>query len=1243
MKYSVYVSKKEGFDVEAGLLNKSFSDFIKDYKAESIQLINHYLVETDEEIDIKNLAKNIFAEPNVDIYSVNHWDFSNYSALIPIRYLPGQYDQRADSAAQCLEIMAGVKNCRVRTAKIYCFKGEIQDFVLEKIKSELINKVESKLCSIEELNDFEETDIKVEPLKHLDFLMNTEKKGYVEFIRENGLAMSEEDLAHVIKYFKSENRIPNLLEIKVLDTYWSDHCRHTTFNTKIDDVKIKPENKLLNDLMRDYYQKKNNLGRENKPITLMDIATINAKTYMAENPNHNIDISEEINACSINIKCKMKDGSKKPVLLMFKNETHNHPTEIEPFGGAATCLGGAIRDPLSGRAYVYGAIRVTGAGDPTVTREETLEGKLPQYKICRESARGYSSYGNQIGISTGIVREFYHQGFLAKRFELGAVIASAPKENVKRKQPKKGDIVVLVGGKTGRDGVGGATGSSKSHDEKSLVKSGSEVQKGNAPEERKLLRLFMNPEAAKMIKRCNDFGAGGVAVAVGEISPSIDIDLDAVPKKYSGLNAMETAISESQERMAVVIEAKNWEAFDKIAHEENLEATIIANITDTGRLRMFFNNETVLDFSREFLDSGGVERNQSIDLTDDNFDFKEYFSEYKNKEINSDFLINSLKNIKNASQKGLIEMFDSSIGTGSVFSPLGGKYRMSPSDVMVNKIPVGTELAETMSAMTFGYEPYLAEKSPLHGGYYSVVMSIAKLVASGFSNKKIKLSLQEYFEKLGNNPKKWAKPFLALLGAMKAQFEFNVAAIGGKDSMSGTFNDINVPPSLVSFAVSYGNKKPIPNTALCEKSRLYLILPKYREDGTLDNEYLLNSYKVFLKNRKKILSAKAIDHKGLLINIYEMLAGNRPYAKINEKNISGINSKAYGGIIFQSKDSDFFNDFEIKIVGEIPEKGESKNINIENESIDYDKLELSYTGTLDKVYPIKKSTESEISNLSYGTKVNFISVNKFIKPRVFIPSFPGTNCEYDTAGAFKKAGAETRIVVFRNQRENDISDSIKQFKYEIENAQILALPGGFSAGDEPEGSAKFIASIFKNPELSESINKLIKDRDGLIIGICNGFQALIKLGIFEHGEISEISENSPTLTYNSIGRHVAGIVKVRISSVKSPWLKHLETGDVYNVAISHGEGRFVANPEMMKRLIDNGQISMQYADDDGNASMNPRFNPNGSMYAVEGLISSDGRVLGKMGHTERYEEGLYSNISGKFDENLFKSGVDYFK
>lgn len=1230
MKYQVFVTKKADFDVEAKAVK------------EGVKLVNHYLIESPEEIDIEYFAKKVLAEATVDESFVGGFDFSPYKFVLPIRYLPAQYDQRADFAAQVLETMTELSKIRVRSAKIYCFDDSFSGEELEEIKSELINPIENMEVKPEALGDFESVINSPKELNPIRELMET-GADLQAFIGENGLAMSIEDLSFIIDYFKSEDRAPNMLEIKALDTYWSDHCRHSTFHTRISEIVYDKGDKLIADSLDEYYQARKDLNREEKPVCLMDLATINAKYHIMKNHDHNIDLSEEINACSINVNCKMPDGENREALLMFKNETHNHPTEIEPYGGAATCLGGAIRDPLSGRSYVYGAMRVTGAADPTVPKKDTLKGKLPQYKICKDAAKGYSSYGNQIGLATGLVKEFYHEGFLAKRFELGAVIAACPKENVIRETPKEGDLVLLLGGRTGRDGIGGATGSSKSHTDESLLSSGGEVQKGNPPTERKLQRLFMNPVAAKMIRRCNDFGAGGVAVAVGEIADSIDIDLDAVPTKYDGLSPLETAISESQERMAVVIEAKNLDAFRAICNQENLESTVIAKVTNTGRLRMFSKGKIVLDFAREFLDSGGVIGEQKIDLKQGRDGLADYFKPYAS-ELHND-LSKELGNLQNASQKGLIEMFDSSIGTTGVFYPLGGEKRLSPSDVMVNRIPLEGRVSETMSAMSFGYDPDLAVISPFHAGYYAVLLSIGKLVAAGFSHHRAKLSLQEYFEKLGRDEKRWGKPFLALLGAMKAQFLFDAPAIGGKDSMSGSFHDIDVPPSIVSFAVSFGDEKPIKNVMENKASSLFILLPKLDDRGLVDMEDLKQKYDGLLKQRDRILSARAVDNKGILVDLFEMAVGNCCEVKLDANALETLSRKAYGAILIQSDHAEWGQSLGAIKLGELAQStGQgAAHFRVGSASYPYDELIPAYTGKLEGVYPIVTEHEGEIEALSYDSEERFTSLVKHARPKVFIPVFPGTNCEFDTARAFERAGAEANIVVFKNRSTADIQESILAYEKAIKEAQILAIPGGFSAGDEPEGSAKFITAVFRNPRLKDAINELIKHKDGLAIGICNGFQALIKLGLFDKGEVSEIDENSPTLTYNKLGRHISNIVKVRVASNKSPWLSHVKPGDLFNVAISHGEGRFACNDAMMRELIANQQVFTQYADASGRVSMDPYVNPNGSKFGVEGLISKDGRVLGKMGHTERYLDGLYLNVDGNFDTGLFQSGVNYFK
>ncbi len=1234
MLYSVFVHKRDGFDADSISKLESIKSILDIKEDLSLKLVNHYLIKSDSEIDIDLVSNNVLSEQNVDIVIQENMNFDDYDFVLPVRALLGQFDLRAKSGADCISILTEQSNIDLRTAVLYCFKGNLSNETKKKIEKIIVNPIENEKISTNDLTVFLENDAEVKPVKELDELANLKDKDYDDYINKMSLAMNADDLKMVADYFKKEGRVPTEVELRVLDTYWSDHCRHTTFNTKIKSISLESENnKSLIETYNKYLQYREDLNIENRDISLMQLATIYTKVLRNAGKMDDLDVSEEINACSINIPVTMNDDSKQDMLLMFKNETHNHPTEIEPYGGAATCLGGAIRDPLSGRAYVYGAMRVTGAENPKAHISNTLEGKLPQYKICRDAAKGYSSYGNQMGIATGLVREFYHEGFLAKRMEVGAVIASAKKENVIREVPEKGDVVILVGGRTGRDGVGGATGSSKSHDEKSIVTSSSEVQKGNPPTERKIIRLFMNEKASKMIKRCNDFGAGGVAVAVGEIADSLEINLDKVTKKYDGLNAVELAISESQERMAVVVAKENADEFIREAERENLEANIIATVTDTGRLIMKFDGKTVFDISRDFIDSAGAPREMSIaveeseNLTDFFFGVDEMYLQN---------LSSELSDIRNSSQKGLIEMFDCSIGARTVTAALGGKNQITESDAMIHYIPVGDQNSKTMSLMTFFYDPYLAERSPYYGAYYAVLGSIARVVASGFDYKKTRLTFQEYFEKLGSDPVKWGKPFSALLGALHVEDAFEISAIGGKDSMSGTFEDINVPPTLISFAVSTSNDMPIPNVLEDVDSSIYMLNLQRNEEGGLDLDSVKSAYDTILQNKDKILCMKAVDHKGFVINAMEMGFGNSVGISFNA-NINNEVLKNYGSILIQSRD----NLEDILPVIKIGQTNTTGGFDFEGINYHIDHLLDIYKNGLDSVYEISRGSEEEIETLSHNVK-DVMKSKYCMNPLVFIPVFPGTNCEHDTKRAFEKAGARVRTEVFKNLTIEDIKESIDRFESAIHECNIIAIPGGFSAGDEPEGSAKFIATVFRNEKIKKAIDRHLNEDDGLIIGICNGFQALIKLGLFEHDSISDLDTDSPTLTYNKIARHVSKSVNTRIASVNSPWLYGLNVGDIHTVYVSNGEGRVMINKDVYRDFVKNGQIFSQYVDANGKATMDGEDNPSSSMYAIEGLISKNGRVLGKMGHSERVDSGLYINNKANYNNGIFENGVKYF-
>lgn len=1151
----------------------------------------------------------------------------------------------------------------VKSSKIIILKGNLNQEEISKIKSYYINPVDSRevslLSKVLEENLEEPNEVQV-----LNGFLNLNEEGLKNFHRDKSLAMSLEDLKLIRDYFKSEDRNPTITEIKVIDTYWSDHCRHTTFETIIKDVYIE-EGKYSEPIKKVYEDYKNSRAYvygenlNNKEAKLMDLATIAMKELRKRGKLDDLDVSEEINACSINIEIETDKGTEE-YLLMFKNETHNHPTEIEPFGGAATCLGGAIRDPLSGRSYVYQAMRVTGSADPTVGICETLKGKLPQRKITLGAAHGYSSYGNQIGLATGQVSEIYHPNYAAKRMEVGAVIAATPKENVIRLEPSKGDIVILLGGRTGRDGIGGATGSSKEHTEESINQCGAEVQKGNAPTERKIQRLFRNKEVSQMIKRCNDFGAGGVSVAIGELCRGIDIDLNKVPKKYEGLDGTELAISESQERMAVVISSENAERFIKLSEDENLEATIVAEVTDTDRLRMNWKDKTIVDIKRSFLDTNGAKQEISLKIKSPSA----YPYEVKNCDVKEEWL-KSLRNLNVCSQKGLIERFDSTIGGGTVLMPLGGKYQLTPAEGMAAKIPVLGGESKDASLMTYGFNPYLGVWSPFHMAFYSVIESVTKIAAMGGDYKKVRLTFQEYFEKLLRDEEKWGKPFAALLGAYKAQMDLGLPAIGGKDSMSGSFGELNVPPTLVSFAVGLEKASRIISPEFKNiGSTLVLMKGEKLEDGTLEIEGFKNNLEKLYKliGEEKVISAYSLKFGGVSEGITKMSLGNRIGATLNNISKEELFGFNYGSLILEVKEGvnlyDEFKGTNYKVIGSTIKDGVIKCEEYDFE-VSLKELEKAYEEKLEGVFKYKTEDKEEcVSDLINNDKdgANILDngqvhieeklkskITRVEKPKVVIPVFPGTNCEYDCRRAFEKEGAEVSEVIIRNLNKEALIDSINMLKREIDKSQIIMLPGGFSAGDEPDGSAKFIATIFRNPKIKDSVMKLLNERDGLILGICNGFQALIKLGLLPYGKIIDIEEDMATLTYNNINRHMSSIVRTKITSKKSPWFNEVSLGEVHNIPISHGEGRFVAPEALIKELVENDQIATQYVDLEGNVAMNMPYNPNGSSLAIEGITSRDGRILGKMGHSERIGENLYKNIPGEFDQKLFKSGVDYFR
>ncbi|MBU5289587.1 phosphoribosylformylglycinamidine synthase [Paraclostridium bifermentans] len=1260
----ILVEKKQGFDLEAKHLKCEIEESLHIDGIKSLRLLNRYDIEGIEESVYEKAVRNIFSEPNTDNVYKEEVNINKCDEVFAIEYLPGQYDQRADWAAQCIQIINEGERPIINTSKLVIISGDITDKDLKQIKSYCINQVDSREADLEKPETLKiQTEIPTS-VETIDKFISLSDEDLMKFMDSIGLAMTFEDLKHVQMYFKNiEKRNPTITEIKVLDTYWSDHCRHTTFMTKIEDVVI--EEGKYTDVVKEaydmYLQSRDYVyGKTDRDICLMDIATIAMKELRKCGKLEDLDVSEEINACSINVDVDI-DGKKEEYLVMFKNETHNHPTEIEPFGGAATCLGGAIRDPLSGRSYVYQAMRVSGSADPRTSLKDTLPGKLMQKKITTEAANGYSSYGNQIGLTTGQVAEIYDENFVAKRMEIGAVIAAAPKENVIRETPQNGDAVILLGGKTGRDGCGGATGSSKEHSEKSLQTCSAEVQKGDAPNERKIQRFFRNKEVAQMIKRCNDFGAGGVCVAIGEIAESIDINLDLVPKKYDGLDGTELAISESQERMAVAIKKENIDKFIEMAIEENLEATHVANVTDSGRVRMYWNGTAIVDMSRDFIETNGVK--QKINIQVRNVEEMSLYKSEENLEIAisselslKDKFINNITDLNVCSQKGLVEKFDNTIGANTVLMPFGGKYQATPAQGMVAKIPVLNGETNTSTIMTYGYNPKIGKESPFHGALYAVVESVCKVVAIGGNFSTIRLTLQEYFEKLGISEYKWGKPFSALLGAYYAQNKLQIPAIGGKDSMSGTFKDIDVPPTLVSFAVDTVDAKQVLSPEFKKPgSTVIMLLTNVLENKVIDFEELkknLSKITELIENRK-VLSAYSVGYGGVSEAISKMSFGNKIGFKFNnENNINDhlLFNASYGNMILELKGNDIdanellkeLDGYNYQILGNTIEE---KNIIIEDESIDIDYLYDKYDGVLESIFPIKtEEIKEKIETINFlSTEERRNSVISLAKPKVFIPAFPGTNCEYDSARAFEKAGAKTSVKVFKNLTYKDIESSIDTMVEEIKSSQIIMLPGGFSAGDEPDGSGKFIATVFRNPKIAEAINEFLNNQDGLMLGICNGFQALIKLGLVPYGEIRDINESCPTLTYNKIGRHQAKMVNTRITSNKSPWLYDAEVGDIHSIAISHGEGRFVASEDVMRKLIQNGQIATQYVDFEGKATYDIEFNPNGSTYAVEGITSLDGRVFGKMGHSERIGDQVVKNILGEKDQKIFESGVKYFK
>ncbi|WP_251860426.1 phosphoribosylformylglycinamidine synthase [Clostridium sp. Marseille-Q2269] len=1247
---TLFVEKKPEFRVESKKILNDFKMGLNIENIKDLRILNRYDVSgiNDEEY---NLAKyTIFSERNVDNLYEESFPYDMEDKIFSVEYLPGQYDQRADSAAQCIEILTQKSGVIVKYSKIYVIKGNITNEELERIKQYSINKVDSREAHIEKPNSLEDVKPEVKPVKVLDKFIDLSEEELKQFLEDRSLAMTFEDLKFCREYFKNiEKRNPTMTEIKVIDTYWSDHCRHTTFMTEIEEVKIQQGmySNPIKVAYEDYKNIKNCIYAKEKAICLMDIATIASKELKRQGLMKDLDVSPEINACSIVVDAEI-DGKTEKWLVMFKNETHNHPTEIEPFGGAATCVGGAIRDPLSGRSYVYQAMRVTGSADPTKNIEETIEGKLPQKKITTEAAHGYSSYGNQIGLATGQVTEIYDEGYMAKRMEIGAVIGAAPMENVIRKEPKPSDIVILLGGRTGRDGIGGATGSSKKHTESSIENCGSEVQKGNAPTERKIQRLFRNKEVSVMIKRCNDFGAGGVSVAIGELTDGLYIDLNKIPKKYDGLDGTELAISESQERMAVVISKENKEKFIRLAKEENLEATVVAEVKEEKRLKMLWQDSIIVDLDREFLNSNGVVQKTKALITT-----PEKASYFKKATINcketiKNKWIKNLKDLNVCSQRGLVEMFDSTVGAGTVVMPLGGKYQRSPQEGMAAKLPVLEGNTTTATVMTYGFNPKISTWSPFHGAIYAVIESVAKAVAMGIDYKDIRLTFQEYFEKLENKAERWGKPLAALLGALKVQREFSIAAIGGKDSMSGTFKDMNVPPTLVSFAVGITNVDRIISSEFKEvgSSIIYIKAKRNKEDMP-DFHVLRKNYECVYKaiSTGNVLASSTIKFGGISEAISKMCFGNNLGANLKNLEKEELFSPDYGSIILEVNknfDLNILEGINYKIIGYTTEKA---CIEILNEEILLEQCYKGFESTLENVFisKVEKECKKDL-NIPLYKRENKKSLGIQVpKPKVLIPVFPGTNCEYDSKRAFEKVGGEVELFVFNNMNSHNIKESINSLSYKIRSSNIIMLPGGFSAGDEPEGSGKFIATIFRNEKVKDAVMELLRVRDGLMLGVCNGFQALIKLGLVPFGEIRDIDEECPTLTYNDIGRHQSKIAYTKVISNLSPWFNNVEVGDIHAIPISHGEGKFYAKDHIMRDLIDKGQVVTQYVDADGNTACDIKYNPNGSVFSVEGICSPDGRILGKMGHSERIGYGTLKNVPGNKDQKIFKSGIEYFK
>ena len=1246
----VYVEKKPEFAVQAKELRHEVKSYLGIKTVKNVRVLIRYDVENLSDATFERACNGVFAEPPVDVLYREDFPREESDHIFSVEFLPGQFDQRADSAVQCVQFIKEDELPVIKTATTYVIEGEISEEEMEAIKAHCINPVDSRETGLEKpetlVTKFEEpADVKI-----FDGFKDMPEAELKELYSSLGLAMTFKDFQHIQNYFKGEeHRDPSMTEIRVLDTYWSDHCRHTTFSTELTEVSFGDGDyrKPMEDTYKEYLQTHSEIfkGREDKFVCLMDLALMAMRKLKKEGKLQDQEESDEINACSIVVPVEV-DGVEEEWLVNFKNETHNHPTEIEPFGGAATCLGGAIRDPLSGRTYVYQAMRVTGAADPTVSVKETMKGKLPQKKLVRSAAHGYSSYGNQIGLATGLVKEIYHPDYVAKRMEIGAVMGAAPRRAVIRENSDPGDIIILLGGRTGRDGCGGATGSSKVHTEESIETCGAEVQKGNAPTERKIQRMFRREEVSKLIKKCNDFGAGGVSVAIGELADGLQINLDKVPKKYAGLDGTEIAISESQERMAVVVDPKDVDEFLGYAKEENLEAVKVAVVTEDPRLVLSWRGKEIVNISRAFLNTNGAHQETTVKVDIPSREDTILKKQVEVGDVKEKWL-DTLKDLNVCSQKGLVEMFDGSIGAGSVFMPHGGKYQMTETQSMVAKLPVMHGKCDTVTMMSYGFDPYLSSWSPYHGAVYAVTESMAKIVACGGDYSKIRFTFQEYFRRMTEDPERWSQPFAALLGAYKAQIAYGLPSIGGKDSMSGTFEHIDVPPTLVSFAVDIAKEGDIITPEL-KKAGNKLVWMKIEKDEYELPEYeqVMDQYGKFADDihNGKIVSAYALDRHGVIAAVSKMAFGNGMGVKIEHSmDARELFAPAFGDIVAEVP-ADKVGELSISytVIGEVTDDAKFAFGDTE---ITLKEAEDAWTGTLEQVFRTvsDEASDEKVESPLYDTKDIVICGHKIAQPTVFIPVFPGTNCEYDSAKAFERAGAKVITKVFRNMDAADIVDSVNTFEKEIAKSQIIMFPGGFSAGDEPDGSAKFFATAFQNAKLKEAVEKLLNERDGLVLGICNGFQTLVKLGLVPYGEVVGQTPDSPTLTYNTIGRHISKMVYTKVVTNKSPWLQGAELGGVYTNPASHGEGRFVASEEWLDKLFANGQVATQYCDLDGNVSMDEEWNVNGSYRAIEGITSPDGRVLGKMAHSERRADSVAINIYGEQDMKIFESGVKYFK